>query len=50
MGGVPVPIEQVPWQALVYIESDNRLCGGSILDESWIVTAAHCVVGFGPRR
>jgi len=46
VGGEPVALEQVPWQALVYVESDNRLCGGAIIDRSWIVTAAHCVDGF----
>lgn len=46
VGGDPIPVEQVPWQAVVYVEADNRLCGGAIIDESWIVTAAHCVVGF----
>ena len=46
VGGDPIPIEQVPWQAVVYVEADNRLCGGAIVDASWIVTAAHCVVGF----
>lgn len=46
VGGVPTSVEESPWQALVYVEADNRLCGGSIIGASWIVTAAHCVVGF----
>lgn len=46
VGGVPISVEQVPWQALVIVEPDNRLCGGSIIDREWIVTAAHCVAGF----
>jgi hypothetical protein len=50
VGGVPAPIEAVPWQALVFIESDNRLCGGSVVAPGLIATAAHCVVGFGPRQ
>lgn len=47
VGGAPVGVEQVPWQALVIVEPDNRLCGGAIIDEMWIATAGHCVVGFG---
>jgi hypothetical protein len=47
VGGAPVGVEQVPWQALVIVEPDNRLCGGAIIGETWIATAAHCVVGFG---
>jgi len=50
VGGDPIPIEQVPWQAVVYVEADNRLCGGAVVDASWIVTAAHCVVGFGASQ
>lgn len=46
VGGAPITVEQVPWQALVIVEPDNRLCGGAIIDPGWLVTAAHCVVGF----
>lgn len=45
VGGEPTSIKNSPWQAMIFVESDNRLCGASIVDESWMVTAAHCVVG-----
>ncbi len=49
IGGRQTPIEQVPWQ--VYIEGGlleaagktfTTFCGGSILDSTHILTAAHC--------
>ncbi len=45
VGGEPTSINEVPWQALVVVVPENRLCGGSIVDAGWIATAAHCVVG-----
>lgn len=50
VGGSPANIEQLPWQALVIVDPENRLCGGSILDSQWIVTVAHCVSGYGPSQ
>jgi hypothetical protein len=48
VGGTQASIEQVPWQVAVFalFEADGKkgalLCGGSILDMSHLLTAAHC--------
>ncbi len=48
IGGQQTSIEQVPWQVYVegeFVEGSNILhtsCGGSILDPTHILTAAHC--------
>lgn len=37
-----------PWQAMLWGKATNietALCGGSVLSEKWIVTAAHCFDG-----
>ena len=44
IGGAPVEITQVPWQALIIVNG-NRQCAGSIIADQWILTAAHCVDG-----
>ncbi len=36
-------IEDAPWQVFLYMGS--YACGGSILDDNWILTAAHCLDG-----
>lgn len=42
VGGFPVNITEVPWQ--VSLSYNNRhLCGGSIISNKWILTAAHCL-------
>jgi hypothetical protein len=39
-GGTNAVISDFPWQ--VYFVSGDLLCGGSIISENWVVTAAHC--------
>ena len=39
-GGTSVAISDFPWQ--VFLLAGNFQCGGSIIDENWVVTAAHC--------
>ena len=47
IGGQPTPIEQAPWQVLV-LPGPSALCGGALVGERWVVTAAHCVQGVDP--
>ncbi len=46
MGGQPVDIRDVPWQAALRITRGDRssLCGGSLIRANWILTAAHCLL------
>lgn len=42
IGGTPIAIEAAPWQVLLTVRSQQQ-CGGALLNNRWIVTAAHCV-------
>jgi hypothetical protein len=41
-GGTDALISEFPWQ--IYLTADIYSCGGSIISNQWIVTAAHCVL------
>ena len=50
IGGDEIPITDAPWQvALISADQnygtvhDGQFCGGSIINERWIITAAHCL-------
>ena len=56
VGGTAAPDGKYPWQVRLYRSDDDTVgfCGGSIIDEKWVLTAAHClidtqavVVGYG---
>ena len=45
VNGEAITITEAPWQVIV--RSGGYLCGGSIVAERWVITAAHCVVAGG---
>lgn len=48
VGGTEAMPNEFPWQILLTYSGLNASCGGSIIHESWILTAAHCVYGESP--
>lgn len=36
-----------PWMASLWMNGRSHICGGSLLNSKWILTASHCVVGTG---
>ncbi len=54
VGGKPAPAGLFPWQVSLgvpWIDDPYRahFCGGSVLTERWVITAAHCVVDSSPK-
>lgn len=42
VGGSDASIEDYPWQ--VFLTAGDYMCGGTIISENWILTAAHCTI------
>ncbi|KAM7312656.1 clotting factor G beta subunit-like [Ixodes scapularis] len=42
INGTEASIEQWPWMVGIYDSCDNLVCGGSLINNEYVVTAAHC--------
>lgn len=49
IGGDETNPGEFPWTVSVKLNG-QPICGGSLIDNSWILTAAHCVVGYNPKN
>ena len=61
VGGQAAEQLEHPWQAaLVWEHSNSHFCGGTLVNNLWVLTSAHCLdnvltpsyikVGFSPRK
>ncbi|XP_063228219.1 trypsin-3-like [Bacillus rossius redtenbacheri] len=52
IGGSPAAIEEFPYMVSLQVDFLGiirlHLCGGSIISQEWVVSAAHCTVNYGP--
>jgi secreted trypsin-like serine protease len=50
VGGDTAPANSYPWMTAILDKTNKkRFCGGSLIADQWVLTAAHCVEGADPN-
>ncbi|XP_066944568.1 trypsin 3A1-like [Macrobrachium rosenbergii] len=51
VGGNQVEPNEYPWQVALFRNNETSpFCGGSIISDTWVLTAAHCLVSVRPEN
>lgn len=50
VGGQDAVEGEFPWMVSLQIKKNGHVCGGSLINERWLVTAAHCVQDDGKYK
>ncbi|XP_078357726.1 trypsin-3-like [Oculina patagonica] len=51
VGGKVTSIQKWPWQVGLQSPHDGGIfCGGSLINQEWVITAAHCIADFTSRE
>ena len=50
VGGRITSVQKWPWQVGLLNNNNGIFCGGSLLNQEWVLTAAHCIAEFVSRR
>jgi len=48
VGGIETEVNEYPWQAALIL-NDQFQCGGSLISDQWVLSAAHCIMGNPPE-
>ncbi|XP_069831575.1 coagulation factor IX-like [Dendropsophus ebraccatus] len=50
VGGMRCELGQCPWQVNIRTSRGVDFCGGSLISQRWVVSAAHCFEGIDPHH